>query len=298
MSVAATVLVPTHDHGPTLRSSLATALAQTIEDIEVLVVGDGVPEVTREIVGDLLRADERVRFFDHPKGPRHGELYRHEALAQARGEIVCYLADDDLWFPEHIETMQAALVGSDFVGAHAVHVTPARELLTWPSDLSQPWFRERMLAGEANFVPLSCAAHTLDVYRRLPEGWAPAPLSSATDVFMWRKFLRLPGLRARSTPLPTVVHLPSTLRRGWTPEARAAELLEWARLVADPEWRNEFRAEVLRLVLRQAAAAEAAAGAVMQTRTWRFRNWLLDAPALGAAAKALARRGAARATER
>jgi GalNAc5-diNAcBac-PP-undecaprenol beta-1,3-glucosyltransferase len=297
MSVVATVIVPTHDHGPTLRSSLGSALAQTVEDIEVLVVGDGAPDVTREIVGELSRADERVSFFDHPKGPRHGELYRHEALAQARGEIVCYLADDDLWFPEHVETMRDALNGSDFVGAHAVHVTPAEELLTWPSDLSLPWFRERMLAGEANFVPLSCAAHTLDVYRRLPEGWSPAPLSSPTDLFMWRKLLSLPGLRARSVTLPTVVQLPSTLRHGWTTKARVAELEPWARRVADPDWSREFRAEVFDMVRRQAAAAEAAAGAVMNTRTWRFRSWLLGAPVLGAAAKALARREAGRATE-
>jgi GalNAc5-diNAcBac-PP-undecaprenol beta-1,3-glucosyltransferase len=298
MSVAATVIVPTHDHGPTLRSSLGSALAQTVKDIEVLVIGDGVPDVTREIVGELSRTDERVSFFDHPKGPRHGELYRHEALAQARGEIVCYLSDDDLWLPEHIETVQEALAGADFVGAHAVHVTPTGELLTWPSDLNLRWFRERMLEGDANFVPLSCAAHTLDVYRRLPEGWSPAPLSSASDLFMWRKVLRLPGLRARSATLPTVVHLPSTLRRGWTAEARVAELEPWAVHVADPEWRREFRAEVFDLVRRQAAAAEAATGAVMNTRTWRFRHWLLGAPSLGAAAKALARRGAGRATER
>jgi GalNAc5-diNAcBac-PP-undecaprenol beta-1,3-glucosyltransferase len=297
MSVAATVIVPTHDHGPTLHSSLGTALAQTVEDIEVFVIGDGAPDVTREIVGELSRADERVRFFDHPKGPRHGELYRHEALAQARGEIVCYLADDDVWLPEHIETMREALNGSDFVGAHAVHVTPAGELLTWPSDLSLPWFRERMLAGDTNFVPLSCAAHTLEMYRRLPEGWGPAPLSLPTDLFMWRKLLSLPGLRARSTTLPTVVHLPSTLRRGWTAEARVAELEPWARRVADPEWRKEFRAEMFDMVGHQAAAAEAAAGAVMDTRTWRFRSWLLGAPVLGAAAKALARREAGRATE-
>ena len=62
MSIAATVIVPTHDHGPTLRFALASALAQTVEDIEVLVVGDGVPNVTHEIVGELSRRDERVRF--------------------------------------------------------------------------------------------------------------------------------------------------------------------------------------------------------------------------------------------
>jgi hypothetical protein len=295
VSVAVTVIVPTHDHGPTLRSSLGSALAQTVEDIEVFVIGDGVPDVTRELVADLARLDERVRFFDHPKGPRHGELYRHEALAQARGEIVCYLSDDDLWFPEHIETMQEELAGADFVGAQAVHFEPGGRRLIWPSDLAEPWFRERIFAGEA-IVPLSCAAHTMDVYRRLPEGWAPAPLSSPTDVFMWCKVLRLPGLRARSTTRPTVLHFPSGLRRGWTPQARAEELDPWLRRVADPDWRKDFRADTLDLVLRQAAAAEAAAGTMMDTRTWRVRNWLLKAPALGAAAKALARRGAARAT--
>ena len=40
--------------------------------------------------------DERVRFLDFPKGARHGELNRHEALREARGRIVCYLSDDDL----------------------------------------------------------------------------------------------------------------------------------------------------------------------------------------------------------
>ena len=69
MSIAATIIVPTHDHGPTLRFALASALAQTVEDIEVLVIGDGVPDVTRKIVGEVSRSGRRVRFFDHPKGP-------------------------------------------------------------------------------------------------------------------------------------------------------------------------------------------------------------------------------------
>src|SRR5215210_721750 len=74
MPLEATVLIPTHDHGPLLLHSARSALAQTVEEIEVFISGDGVPEVTREIVSELKR-DERVRFFDHPKGPRHGEIY-------------------------------------------------------------------------------------------------------------------------------------------------------------------------------------------------------------------------------
>ena len=68
----ATVLVPTHDHGPTLLYSVRSALAQTVPDIEVFIVGDGVPDVTREVVARLMDEDKRIRFFDNPKGPRHG----------------------------------------------------------------------------------------------------------------------------------------------------------------------------------------------------------------------------------
>lgn len=85
----ATVVIPTFNHGPTLLYSVASALEQTVQDIEVFIIGDGVPDVTREIVGNFIGQDKRVRFFDNPKGPRHGEIYRHQALAEASGEIVC-----------------------------------------------------------------------------------------------------------------------------------------------------------------------------------------------------------------
>ena len=73
MSTAATVVIPTHDHGRTLLRSVPSALAQTVSELEVFVVGDGVPDVTRELMAELVAADERVRFFDNPKGERHGE---------------------------------------------------------------------------------------------------------------------------------------------------------------------------------------------------------------------------------
>ena len=174
MTPVATVIIPTYDHGPTLRPALASALAQSVADIEVFVIGDGVPEVTREIMSAFARSDERVRFFDHPKGPRNGELYRHEALKEARGEIVCYLSDDDLWFPEHVETMQKLLDGHDFANSLPVHATVEAVVASLVVDLGDPRFPNRMVGG-TSFIPLSCGAHTLDAYRRLPVGWSTTP---------------------------------------------------------------------------------------------------------------------------
>jgi glycosyltransferase involved in cell wall biosynthesis len=50
MTLAATVLVPTHDHGLTLLRSVRSALRQTVEELEVFVVGDGVPDETRDVI--------------------------------------------------------------------------------------------------------------------------------------------------------------------------------------------------------------------------------------------------------
>jgi GalNAc5-diNAcBac-PP-undecaprenol beta-1,3-glucosyltransferase len=297
MSVAATVIVPTHDHGPTLRSSLGSVLAQTVEDIEVFVIRDGVPDVTREIVGALSRTDARVRFFDHPKGPRHGELYRHEALAQARGEIVCYLSDDDLWFPEHIESMKTLLDRHDFANSLPVHVTVEGVVASLVVDLGDPRFPERMVGG-TSFIPLSCGAHTLDAYRRLPEGWSTTPPGIYTDLFMWQKLLRQPRCRVQSGTLPTLLLFPSRGRRDSTINERVEELARWASKVADERWRQDFVTEVLDSAVRDRARIAADLAEAQSTRTFRLRRRVLAAPVLGAAARALARRGAGRATER
>lgn len=251
----ATVLVPTHDHGPTLLYSVRSALAQTVPDIEVFIVGDGVPDVTREVVARLMEEDNRVRFFDNPKGPRHGEVHRHAALEHARGEIVAYLADDDLWLPDHIETMWQLLREADFAHALPLAVRTDDTVITWNVDLAIPYFRDRLVSGE-NRIPLACGAHTMEMYRKLPEGWDTTPEDLYTDLHMWRKLLRHPECRAVSSGRPTVIHIPSPWRTDWPIEQRLAELERWAHRLADPAGRERFVMDVLEGVARDRARME------------------------------------------
>lgn len=240
---AATILIPTHDHGPLLRHSVQSALDQTISDTEIFIIGDGVPDVTREVVAELVEQDARIRFFDHPKSPRHGELYRHEALASARGEIVCYLADDDLWFPDHLEEMTRLLQANNFVSALGIGIDTGSEVEILPVDLGSEFHRRKELGGE-NRIPLSCGAHTRAFYRSV-EGWRTTPAGTHTDLFMWQQFLAAPQCRAASSFLPTVLYLPSPSRKEWTPEQRLEELAMWAERIRDPKWVEDFRRGLL-----------------------------------------------------
>jgi glycosyltransferase involved in cell wall biosynthesis len=253
MTMAATVIVPTHSHGPTLYYSVATALSQTVTDIEVLIVGDGVEEVTREVVADLQRHDPRVRFIQFPKGPRNGEIHRHSALLQATGRIVCYLSDDDLWFPNHIATLDVLLQGDvGFAHTLPMRIEPDGRLAGWSVDLALPYYRWGILAGR-NWIPMSCAGHTLEVYRRLPVGWSTTPARiSATDIYMWQKLLKSGSLAVSGTQ-PTALVFPSPDRRGWSSEQRVEELARWRQVVADPGRRVSFVEKTLDYVARERA---------------------------------------------
>jgi GalNAc5-diNAcBac-PP-undecaprenol beta-1,3-glucosyltransferase len=320
---AATVLIPTHDHGPTLRHAVHSALAQTVADLEVLVVGDGVPDVTPELMTELTEADPRVRWFDNPKGPRNGEVHRHALLQEARGEIVCYLSDDDLWLADHVEQLRELLAEHDFAHSLPVWIDRDGELHVWRVDLRLPGFRELLLGGE-NRIPLSCAAHTLELYRRLPAGWRTTPAGIPTDLYMWQQILSLPGCRAASGLRPTALHFPSPERSDWRLEDRLAELERWSNRdpaaqvlgaasadaaeleLAFRELQDEARgahahgARLAGLLAESEAERQRLAAwatqlerelrALASSLTWRLRSRLLALPApLRAAARALAR---------
>ena len=231
---AATVLIPTHNHGETLRYSIPTALQQTGDDIEVFIIGDAVPDVSRAIVREFEARDPRVRFFDFPKGPSRGEIYRHQVLQEARGEIVCYLFDDDLWLPDHIEVMRELLREADFAFTMPAIVGVDGSIAAPFVDLARPLHRRLFTNSESGMVsePTS-TAHTMALYRRLPHGWRTTPPGFAPDKYMWAQCLGDPGTIARSGARPTAILFPDPPRRQWPQQRRLDELRDWSARLGD-----------------------------------------------------------------
>jgi len=259
-----------------------------------------------------------VRFFDNPKGERHGEAHRHAALEEARGEIVCYLSDDDVWLPDHVEELQRLL--ADAVLAHTLSFAIDLDRLhVVRLDLARDFPRQVLLGGESR-IHLSITGHTMELYRRLPGGWLPTPEGIYTDLYLWQRLLSLPGTRTASGTRPTVLHFPSSVRVGWSSEERIAETDRWSEpgevealpqrvldnVLPDRAGLDEALTNREREVEALAAQLEAAELALADTRqpaderetqlesiansvTWKLRSRLLHVPGIRAAAKALAR---------
>jgi glycosyltransferase involved in cell wall biosynthesis len=95
------IVIPTHDRPRLVVRAVASALAQTIPDVEVLVVDDGSAEPVR------LDHDGRVRVLRQaqPRGPCAA---RNLAMAAARGCWITFLDDDDELEPDMLEVSLAA----------------------------------------------------------------------------------------------------------------------------------------------------------------------------------------------
>ena len=227
------VLIPTHAHAELLPFAVRSVQAQTRDDLELVVIGDGVDDATRDVVADLGRDDRRITFLDRPKSPRTGEAYRHEVLQGSGAQVVTYLCDDDLFLPDHLEVVDDALRSVDLVHSMGVRVSPEGGFdLEW-SNLGVDSQRERELAG-TSLVGLTGTAHTAEAYHRLPFGWRSTPTGRFTDHYMYEQFLADPTCTVSSLFALTALRFPDSVRRSMSMAERRAELARWSGRLQDP----------------------------------------------------------------
>ncbi|NVO32120.1 glycosyltransferase family 2 protein [Hymenobacter lapidiphilus] len=103
------IVIPTYNRAGFIARTLDTVQAQTFEAWEVLVVDDGSKDDTTEVVRPFL-ADARFHYL--PKENAERGAARNYGLARARGEYVIFLDSDDLFHPNHLATLHAAITAA------------------------------------------------------------------------------------------------------------------------------------------------------------------------------------------
>jgi len=99
------VVIPVWNGERTIAATLDSVLAQTVRDIEVLVIDDGSTDGTAAIVSKS--ADSRVAL--HRFENRGLAASRNRGMRLARGEFIAFVDADDLWRPERLARQLEAL---------------------------------------------------------------------------------------------------------------------------------------------------------------------------------------------
>jgi glycosyltransferase involved in cell wall biosynthesis len=100
MTLAVSVVIPTYNYGRFIAGTLDSVLAQTFQDLEVVVVDDGSADDTVAVVKPYQR-DSRVRYFRTAnQGPAAA---RNTGIRLAKAPLVAFLDADDLWLPTKLE---------------------------------------------------------------------------------------------------------------------------------------------------------------------------------------------------
>lgn len=98
-----TVIIPTHNRPELLRVAVQSALAQTYQNLEVLVIDDASDEATDLPVDDRLR----VIRLEQSAG---GAGARNVGTKAASGEWITYLDDDDRLLPHMVQASMDAVM--------------------------------------------------------------------------------------------------------------------------------------------------------------------------------------------
>jgi glycosyltransferase involved in cell wall biosynthesis len=160
------VIISTYNRPQYLSIALASVLHQSYGNLQVIVVNDGGEDISGLI--DSF-GDPRLMFINRKEN--RGKPYSlNEALNRADGKYVAYLDDDDLYYPNHIETLLNALeyqtdcqiAYSDFYKTYCrVSSDGSRQVLSKVVEVSRDFDRFFMLLF--NHVLHVCLMHRRDL---------------------------------------------------------------------------------------------------------------------------------------
>ena len=201
------VIVPTAHRPQLLMRAVTSVLAQSMSDLEVVVVVDApICLETTQLLSDI--ADRRLRFIQNPRSLGSAGA-RNVGIKAARGEWIAFLDDDDEWLRDKLE-LQLATAGPVnhlvIVSCLSYVVTPLQRYI-WPrhiydgaSSLDEYLFdRRTWFRGD---VMMQCSS--LLMSRQLSLELMFTPEHDDWDILL--RAVNAKGVRIVSVGKPLVIH--------------------------------------------------------------------------------------------
>lgn len=99
------IVMPAYKAEKTVAEAIRSVQAQSYPHWQLLVVDDGSPDGTADVVAELAKSDPRIELVRQANaGPA---MARQKALDHAHGRYIAFLDSDDLWLPGKLERQLA-----------------------------------------------------------------------------------------------------------------------------------------------------------------------------------------------
>ncbi len=140
MRPTVSVIVPTYQASQSLQTCLDSLLAQTLTDIEIVVVDDGSTDDTPDVLKAYAQKDPRIVTIRQDNGGVSSA--RNTGLAKARGQWIAFVDSDDEADKEYLARLLPKEADTDFVvGGYTEHrngIVSSRQ----PSASQVLWLRD------------------------------------------------------------------------------------------------------------------------------------------------------------
>lgn len=199
------VIVPTYNRPEMLQKAIESILKQTYSNFEIIVVNDCGVDV-ENIISKFN--DSNISYIKHPRN-KGLSAARNTGILAAQGKYVSYLDDDDIYYPNHLETLVNCLERS----GHKVAYTDAHRrflknvdgrFIVTKKDIPYSFDFDKKRILLENFIPVTCfmqerkcvidanlfdpelkRIEDWDLWVRLSRKWDFAHIKEVTCAFSW-----------------------------------------------------------------------------------------------------------------
>lgn len=193
------VVMAAYNRGRHILPSIRSVLAQSLQDFELLVIGDACTDDTAETVASV--GSPKIKWFNLPERGGSQSFPNNEGIARAVGRHIAYLGHDDVWAPNHLSALAECFESdptADFAVSGTIYHGPRASSFRLVTGI----FDDSRAASE-HFFPPSSLAHKVDVVDRIGKWRAPADIVPPVDAEFQLRAAGA-GMRFASTQRMTV----------------------------------------------------------------------------------------------
>ena len=95
------VIMPAYNAARYLEEAVASVLAQTWQNWELIIIEDASSDGTWQLVNMLAKRDARIRILRNQNNLGAAKS-RNQGVMEARGDWIAFLDSDDVWEPEKL----------------------------------------------------------------------------------------------------------------------------------------------------------------------------------------------------